>query len=174
MRLLGIGIGLGVLMLMASPTLAQTIRTDSAKDTDFTQYKTFTWIKKPNATNPINNHRIVDAVNSALNGKGLKLVEADGDLAIAANAATETEQTLQTFYDGFGGGWRWHDSFGSSTTTVTTYTVGTLVIDIFDTQSKTAVWRGTAMKTLSDRPEKVGRAITEAIVKMFKRYPPPQ
>jgi hypothetical protein len=45
--------------------------------------------------------------------------------------ATETQQTLETFYDGFGGGWRWRDSFGSATTTLSTYTIGTLIIDLF-------------------------------------------
>ena len=172
MRLSRIVSALGVVMFGASVTLAQTVRTDYLKGTEFSRYRTFMWIKEPAATNPLHNRRIVDGVNAALTGKGLQLVTAGADLGIAAHTATEKEQTLQTFYDGFGDGWRWRDSFGSATTTVHTYTVGTLVIDIFDSRSKDAVWRGIAMKTLSDNPQRVADSINKAIGKMFKNFPP--
>ena len=137
---------------LAFQVLAQ-IRTEHSEGTDFSKYKTFMWIKEPNATNPLSNQRIVDDVNSALTSKGLRLVTSDADLGIAAHVATETQQTLQIFYDGFGGGWRWRDTLGSATTTVNTYTVGTLIIGIFDAGTKMAIWRGTAIKTLSDSPQ---------------------
>ena len=172
MQLSRISAGCGVVMLLASIALAQTVRTDHAKGTDFSKYKTVMWIKEPTAMNPLTNQRIVRDVNSALASKGLQLVTSDADLGIAAHTATEKEQTLQTFYDGFGGGWRWRDSFGSATTTVSTYTVGTLVIDIFDSRTKEAIWRGTAMKTLSDNPQKLADSINKAIAKMFKSFPP--
>ena len=56
-----------------------------------------------------------------------------------------------TFHDGFAGGWRWRDGVGSATTTVTSCPVGTLVIDIFDTRRKEAIWRGTASQKKSPR-----------------------
>ena len=59
----------------------------------------------------------------------------------------------RTFYNGLGG-WR-RGGFGSeATTTVEDYKVGTLVLDMYDTQSKRLVWRGTASDSLSDKPEK--------------------
>jgi hypothetical protein len=161
-----------IMMLAAGSALAQTVRTDYLKGTQFNNYQTFMWIKEPMAANPLNNKRIVDGVNTALTKKGLKLVTSDADLGLAAHTATDKEQSMHTFYDGFGGDWRWRDSFGSATTTVSTYTVGTLVIDIFDARSKEAVWRGTAMKTLSDNPQKVGESINKAIEKMFRAFPP--
>ena len=167
-----IGASFSIVMLAASIGLAQT-RTDYSRDTDFSHYTSFMWIKQPNAVNPLNNQRIVQGVSSALERKGLKLVTSGGDLGIAAHAATQEEQTLHTFYDGFGGGWNWRDSFGSATTTASTYTVGTLVVDIFDSRTKQAIWRGTAMKTLSDKPSRVADAIDKAIVRMFKDFPPP-
>lgn len=172
MQLSRIGAGLGLVMFVAATTLAQTVKTDYVKGTEFSKYQTFMWIKEPTTINPLNSKRIADGVNSALTHKGLKLVTSDADLGIAAHTATEKEQTIHTFYDGFGGGWRWRDSFGSATTTVNTYTVGTLVIDIFDCRSKEAIWRGTAMKTLSDNPQKLADSINKAIAKMFKDFPP--
>ena len=102
------GVTLGLAMLVTGTALAQ-VRTEHAEGTDFSKYKTFMSIKDPNATNPLTAQRIVDGVNLALAGKGLRLVTADADLGISAHTATETEQTLQTFYDGFAGSWHWRD-----------------------------------------------------------------
>jgi hypothetical protein len=55
---------------------------------------------------------------------------------------------------------------------VNAYTVGSLVIDIFDGRTKEAVWRGTSSKTLSGNPEKNAQHLNEAIRKMFRNFPP--
>jgi hypothetical protein len=79
-------------------------------------------------------------------------------VAIAAVEMTKNQQALNTFYDGFGGGWGWRrfggGGFGEATTTTDTYKVGTLVVDLFDANSKKLVWRGSASDTLSDKSEK--------------------
>ena len=49
MQLSRIGVSLGVLMLLATTALAQKVTTDYAKGADFSQYKTFAWIKEPQA-----------------------------------------------------------------------------------------------------------------------------
>ena len=115
---------------------------------------------------------MIDDVNAALAAKGLQLVTSNADLGIAAHAATKQERTLETFYNGFGGGWRWGGGFGSATTMVNTYQVGTLVVDIFDAKTKEAVWRGTSSKTLSGNPQKNAENLNKAVVKMFKKFPP--
>jgi hypothetical protein len=160
------------MMLLTDVTSAQKVTTDFTKGTDFAQYKTYMWIKEPAATNPLTSRRILDDVNAALTAKGLKLVTADADLAVASHAATQQKRTLETFYDGFGGGWRWRGSFGSSTTMANTFAVGTLVVDIFDARTQTAVWRGTSTKTLSDKPQKNAESLNKAIATMFKNFPP--
>jgi hypothetical protein len=81
--------------------------------------------------------RIKEAVNTALAAKGLTPVESGGDMAIVAIEMTKNQQTLNTFYDGFGGGWGWRGGggfggFGDATTTTENYKVGTLVVDLFD------------------------------------------
>jgi hypothetical protein len=164
--------GLALMLAIGTTAFAQDVKTDYAKGTDFTQYKTFMWIKEPETTNPLTKQRVIDDVNAALTAKGLKLVTGDADLCIAAHAATSQKRTLNTFYDGFGGGWRWGGRFGSATTTVDTYTVGTLVVDIFDSKTKDAIWRGTSSKTLSGDPEKNAGNLNKAVAKMFKDFPP--
>jgi hypothetical protein len=159
-------------MAIAPAAFAQNVKTDYNKGTDFAQYKTFMWIKEPQTTNPLMRQRVIDDVNAALTGKGLKLVTSGADLCIAAHAATRERHTLNTFYDGFGGGWRWGGRFGSATTTVDTYTVGTLVVDIFDAKNKEAIWRGSASDSVSGNPEKNATNLNKAVEKMFKNFPP--
>ena len=130
------------------------------------------WIKEPKTTDPLKRQRVIDDVNTALAAKGLKMVTSNADVGIAAHEATQQEHSLDTFYNGFGGGWRWGGGFGSATTNVNTYEVGTLVVDIFDCKTKEAVWRATATKTLSSNPQKNAESLNKAITDMFKKFPP--
>lgn len=172
MQMSRIGLGLGLVMLLSTGAFAQKVTTDYTKGTDFQQYKTFMWIMEPKPVNPLVRQRIIDDINTALAQKGLKLVTADADLAIAAHTATRQERTLDTFYNGFPGGWRWGGRFGSATTMVNTYEVGTLIVDMFDARTKEALWRGTSTKTISDDPKKNATSLNKAIAKMFKDFPP--
>ena len=65
--------------------------------------------------------RIKSAVNAALAAKGWTQVGSGGDVSIVAMEITREQQTLNTFYDGFGGrrGWRRFGGggFGEATTT---------------------------------------------------------
>jgi hypothetical protein len=56
---------------------------------------------------------------------------------------------------------------------VNTYTQGTLVIDLFEKNSKKLMWRGTATDTISDDPKKNAEKIQKATEKMFKKNFPP-
>src|SRR5262249_52247072 len=148
---------LGILLLTASIALAQEIKTDYNHTANFARYRTFTWVKEPQTQNPLMKQRIIDAVNAQLEAKGLRLTSGNADLAISPNVATQERHTLQSFYDDFPG-WGWHRMWGPAPgqvmTTVETYQVGTLVVDLFDTHSKEVVWWGSAMGTVSDKPEK--------------------
>jgi len=159
-----------LLFLMVSLAFGQKVTFDYDHSADFSKYKTFTWIKQPvTPQDPFMAQRIVNAVNTQLMLDGLQLVQGKGDLGVAVNVASTEKQTLNTFYDGFGD-WGW--GFGPVTTTVETYNEGTIVADLFDTQTKKIVWRGTAAKEVSSKPSKVTEEIGKAIEKMFKHFPP--
>ena len=84
----------GIVLLFATASFAQQVKTDYDRSADFSRYKTQDqlWVD-----------RIKGAVNAALTAKGLTPVESGGDVAIVAIATTQDQQTLNTFYDGFGG-----------------------------------------------------------------------
>ncbi len=168
-----LALALGVLAFTAGSASAQKVATDFDSAANFSQYKTYKWIKEAKTPNPLMAQRITEEVNAALQARGLRLVTGNetADLSVAAHAATKDEKTLNTFYSGFGGGWRW-GGIGSATTMVDTYEVNTLVVDLFDSATKRAIWRGTATKTVSDNPEKNAKALTKSVDKMFKNFPP--
>ena len=120
--------------------------------------------------------RIKDAVNSVLTAKGWSQAESGGDVSIMVMQMTQDKQTLSTFYDGFGGGWGWRrfggGGFGEATTTTQTYTVGTLVVDLFGTKTKQLLWRGTSSDTLSGNSSKNIRNLDKGVETMFKEFPP--
>jgi hypothetical protein len=49
--------------------------------------------------------------------------------------------------------------------------VGTLTVDMFDSQTKKLIWRGTATNTLSNKPEKDTKKVDNSIADMFKKFP---
>jgi len=161
----------GIALLFASASFAQQVKTDYARGTDFGRYKTYSW-EKVQTQDPLLVNRIKDAVNGAMNAKGLMQVDSGGDLALVAIEMTKNQQSLNTFYNGFGGGWRWGGGFGNSTTTVDNYKVGTLVVDLFDAKTKDLVWRGSSSDTLSSKSDKNIKNLDNGVHKMFEHFPP--
>ena len=136
----------GVCLLLAS------VKTDYDHGTDFTHYKTYSWINAKGSTD-LWTDRITQDVDQQLAAKGWSKVQAGGEAGVSAFGRTHNEQTLDTFYTGIGGGWRWRGGFGDSMTTVENTPVGTLIVDVFDANSKKLIWRGTATDTFSAKPE---------------------
>ena len=106
-------------------------------------------------------------MNAPLQAKGWNEASSGGDVAVVAHVATKERQSLDAMYAGPSwGGWGWGPGWygmgmnmGATTTHVRTYTVGTLVVDMFDAKTKQAVWRGTASGTVPGSPEKVDEAV---------------
>src|SRR5947209_5856262 len=166
---------MGMMLLFAGKLSAQQVKTDYDRNANFTQYKTYSWAQVK-TKDSLDVDRIKSAVNAALAAKGWAQVDSGGDVSIIAIETTQNQQTLNTFYDGFGGGWGWRrfggGGFGEATTTTDTYKVGTLVIDLFDATSKKLVWRGSASDTLSDKSEKNIKNLNKSVQKMFEHFPP--
>jgi len=59
-----------------------------------------------------------------------------------------------------------------ATTTEETYTVGTLVVDLFGSRTRKLIWRGKATDILSENPKETTKKLNEDIEKLFKKFPP--
>ena len=166
---------MGIVLVVAGTSSAQQVKTDFDRSANFGQYKTYSW-KQVKTSDPLWVDRIKNSVNAALAEKGWTQVDSDGDVSICAIEITQDQQTLNTFYDGFGGGWGWRrfggGGFGDATTTTETYKVGTLVVDLFDTKTKQLIWRGSSSDTLSNNSNKNIQNLDKGVEKLFKQFPP--
>lgn len=175
MKTIAVLLPLAVAACASSPT----VHTDFDSRAQFGSYKTYSWSVKPELGSPLAQQRIVEGIERRLQAKGLVQVASEGDLAVAAHVASQQKTTLDTLYTGTGmGGWGWHGGWagglgvGSATTQVRNYQVGTLIVDLFDAQSKQAIWRGTASGTVSSNPDTNRAAVEAGLDKMFANYPP--
>ena len=163
-------LSIAMLFCLTAASFGQQVKTDYDRNANFGQYKTYSW-EKVQTQDALLVDRVKTAVNAALAAKGWTQVDSGGDASIVAMETTQNRQTLNTFYDGFGGGWRW-GGFGDATTTTETYKVGTLVVDLFDTKTKNLIWRGSSSDTLSSNSDKNIKNLDKGVQKMFAHFPP--
>jgi len=169
---------IGMMFVFAAKSSAQQVKTDYDRSANFAQYKTYCW-EQVKTKDALDVDRVKSAVNAALAAKGWSKVDSGGDVSIIAVETTQNQQSLNTFYDGFGGGWGYRrfggggfGGLGEATTTTETYKVGTLVVDLFDTKTKQLLWRGTSSDTLSNNSNKNIKNLDKGVEKMFKKFPP--
>lgn len=146
------------------------VTTDYDRRADFDHYKTYSWGKVQTA-NGLWDDRVKEAVAGQLKAKGWTEVSSGGDVIVSARDAIQNQQELNTFYNGLGG-WRRGGGLGMSTTTVDTYKVGTLLVEMFDGHSKSLIWRGSASDTLSNNSDKNIKSLDKNVQKMFEHFPP--
>jgi hypothetical protein len=175
----------GVLLLIANGVLAQDVRYNFDKETDFSKFKTYKWValKNENRPNDITDKQIKGAFDAELSKKGLSKVDSDdADLFIGYQTAIGSEKQFTSFNSdwGYGPGWYrggWYGPTGGMTTGQTsTIYVGQLGLDMYDSKKHDLVWRGVASKTLDvkAKPEKREKNLQKGVDKLLKDYPPPQ
>ncbi len=147
------------------------VTTDYNHAADFTRFHTYSWIGVK-AGNELWTDRIRQDINQQLSARGWQEVPSGGDAAVAAMGSTKNQQTLQTFYNDFGGGWFWGGWDGMATTQVENTPVGTLIVDVFDGHNKKLIWRGVATDTLSEKPDKNEKKLEKSVQDMFEHFPP--
>ena len=167
------------LMLVAGCASTPTIETDADPATDFARYSRYAWREEPNTQSPLVRQRLVAAIDAQLLGRGWRKVpEAEADAVLAAHVASREEQSIDSFYsEPAWGNWGWYGVQATPgnrhvSTHVNTYRIGTLVIDMFDTRTRKAIWRATAEGSVPETPEKVNAAIDATIPRMFEDFPP--
>lgn len=166
MKIIRIVFGLS-LLLVAVNAFGQKVSTQSAPNVNWTQYKTYSWAQGESVANPIMNQFIVTGVDSQLAAKGFKKLDSGGDLVVIFNTTTDSQKQLN--WNSFGGWGRFGGGMGSAQ--VDNIVSGQLVVDIADPKTKQFLWRGSAMDTVSDNPQKNEKKVTNALTKMFQKFP---
>jgi hypothetical protein len=155
------------LLLLATSAFGQKVTTDSVPGTDWSKYHTYSWAEGTPAQDPITAQKIVAGIDAQLAGKGLKKVDADPDLIVLYHVSTDQQKSLN--WSSMGGFGRFG---GMGSAQVDTVINGQLKVDIADAKAKQFLWRGTAMDSVSDNPQKLEKQINKALTKMFQKFPP--
>ncbi len=163
----------GISLFNGAASLNAQVRTDYDHSANFASYKTYSWLKVQ-AGDSLWDDRLQRVVDAQLAAKGWTKTASGGDAMVSAFRSTKDDQTLQTFYDGFGGGWGWRGfgNTGLATTTTEVTKVGNVVVDIFDAKTQKLLWRGTDSDDLSSSADKNIQKLQKDIANMFKHFPP--
>jgi hypothetical protein len=169
----------GLALAVTAGARAQDVKVDYDRAANFGAIKTFSLKLGTSWGNQIGEKRVTDEITQALTEKGWQLApEGKADAQVVVHGASETKRSLNTFYSGMGmggygyRGWGGMGGMGTATTTESEYTVGTLVVDIFDATGKSLLWRGAAQDELSDKTDKNIKKLGKATDKLFKDFPP--
>ena len=171
-------------VITTGSAVAQDVRYNFDKDTDFSKFKTYKWVQLKDAKDPgdLLDKQIKAAFDAQLAAKGLTKVEDDSaNLYIGYQVAVAQEKEFTSYNTdwGYGPGWYrggWYGGPGGMTTGQTsTIYVGQLVLDMYDAANHDLVWRGLGTKTIDQKakPDKQQKNLNKAVTKMLKSYPPP-
>ena len=175
---------IGVLVLSSCTSIK--VSTDYDKSVDFSEYKTFEyygWAEQSDKIlNDLDERRIESAFAKEFKSRNIKLVESDGDLIVTLYIVTEekTQTTAHTTsmggyggYYGYGPRYGWGPSMGYSSTTYNNYdyTVGTLIIDVYDAKNERLIWESIGVKTVDADPSTRDESIAKSVAAIMKPYP---
>ena len=166
MRIARLILGLS-LLLLATNAFGQKVTTDSAPNVDWSKYHTYSWGDGTPAQDPLVAQKIVAGIDAQLAAKGLKKVDKDPDLVVIYHTSTDQQKSLN--WSSMGGFGRFG---GMGSAQVDTVTNGQLKVDIADPKAQQFLWRGTATDSVSPDPQKLAKKITNALDKMFQKFPP--
>lgn len=162
---------------------AQKVTTDFDESTDFNEYNSYQFLgwqdDSDKALNEFDKKRMRDAFQSELDARNLKMLDSEADMAmslyIVVNQKTST--TAYTNYHGstgYGyrrGGRGWGNGYSTTSYSESDYLEGTLVMDVFDAESKELIWQGVATGTIKEKPEKREKSIPKSVAKLMKKFP---
>ena len=156
---------LSLLVLLSLPVAAQTVRVKWERTTDFTKYKTYSWMEGTHDDVTENTDRlIVSYINGQLGINDIFQDDFEPDLYVTYHGSREESFEI-------GGGYR-ADWTQSGAVTVDSHVAGTLVVDFVDAKDNQVVWRAIASATINRDPKKNRKTVEEALRKMFASFPP--
>jgi len=177
------------LMLMSCETVK--VVSDMDKSVDFTKYKTleyYGWAKNSDEIlNSLDKGRIEKAFANEFKKRGVTVVKENGDMVVALYIVTKekTEKTATTTHmgNGYGGygygygrygygpGWGWCGGTSYTTVNEEDYTVGTLVVAVYDAAAKKLIWQSIGKKTIKENTKNRDESINKSVAKIMSKYP---
>jgi hypothetical protein len=158
------------------------ITADYDKTVDFTKYKTLSyygWAKDSDQIlNNFDKERIEGAFATEFMKRGIELKQTGGDIVVSLFIVIDAKKGATAYTThmggggyGYGAGWGWGMGHSSTSYNEYDYYVGTLVCDVFDSESKKLVWQGVISGEIDDNPNSRERNIPRVVQELMKKYP---
>jgi hypothetical protein len=174
---------LGLILIFSTGLLAQKVQVDFDKTVDFSKYKTYQFLGWQDdidkIVNDFDKKRIRDAFKEQMDLRELEMVESGADMTLSLYIVIDQKTSITgytNYYGGAGMGYRrggmgW--GMGHSTTNYTEndYLEGTMVLDVFDGESKDQIWQAVGVGTVTEKPEKREKSIPKSVNKLMKKFP---
>ncbi|GAB4026979.1 DUF4136 domain-containing protein [Spirosoma koreense] len=168
------------------------VAVDSNSRTDFSKYKTFTWMdsdvkagQNPAFYNQLATESVENTMANVLKEKGLTQREAKPDLLVGYHFFVENKTRTvanptspyygygpymgwgRWGYQGWGPGW-W--GWGGTQYTQEQYKEGTLIVDMVDARTHKLVWRGSVENAVTD-PARITAQLTKEVERIVSKFP---
>ena len=135
--------------------------------------------------NDLDRRRIEEAFGNEFSKRGITFVdqsEADAAISLFIVVDQKTSTTAYTdHYGGMGGmgygygrgypGWGWGGGMSTTRYQENDYLVGTLVVDVFDTETKKLVWQGVSSGTINEKTKNREARIQKTARAIMDKYP---
>jgi len=169
------------------------VNTDYDDAVDFTQYKTYGYLKDgvdKAEISDLDKKRILKAVDVELQKRGFTKSDKPDVLVNFFTKANKEVNINQGYgyggfgyggfgygyggYGGWGSGWGWGGpwGWGGGYNAVSTHTEGTLYIDVIDAAKKELVWQGVGNGVLTTDRNKKQERINEFVAEIIAKFPP--
>jgi hypothetical protein len=152
------------------------VHSDFEKGVDFSKYQTYAFQKSSIdrvEISDIDKRRILRALEKNLSEKGFTKSEQPQFLVSFFTKEREQVDVWQNNM-AWGWGWGWGPWWGPGWggTQVSSYTEGTLYIDIIDASTKELIWQGYGVGALNPRAKNKEERIHQFVLEILKKYPP--
>jgi Domain of unknown function (DUF4136) len=173
-----------LLLLNVATLHAQDVAVDFDRSVDFSRFKTYSWVSGVAAKNPLIDQQIRTNIEEQLAARGLRRIEAGGDLSVLYMASVEKDLEVALGRGETTKDWMRQTTSGFNVRSQSwDVDVGTLVVSLSDASGKNLLWRAAAktmlerksrknpMETMTEDAGKAEKKIRKALDKMFKQYP---
>ena len=166
------------------------VYSDYDKTYDFTQVKTAQYYGWADHTDkilsPFDKERVEKAFGAEFKSRGITFTQSeDSDIIVSLHIVTEqkTETTATTTgmggyggygyggYYGYGPGYGYGTGYSTTTYNTYDYTVGTLLVSVYDAKTKTLVWESAGQGEIEENPSKRDASIKYAVKSIMYKYP---
>ncbi len=158
-----LGWGLVLLIFVAQPPKPGKVASEYDKKTDFSKYRTYTWMAGLEARVPQAHTLIVAGIDREMSALGLTQVAGtDADLTVTYHALRSTYINLKELEKAQREG---------NKEQAPSYDLGKLVIVVRENPSKRQLWAANTAEYMSPDPVAREETIKEAVMRVFATYP---